>query len=211
MFDSLRHELARRQIAATAVVLPGDSGPAQEGALRLRADDARGGWSLETVDYGRPFPLGAAHDADGASAMLLSYLDRPLPEPRAPEAHEIEAAVDAVTSHLSDLHDRASAEPLLATVPAEVPIDRIGALDGTMLFPYGTAYEARSLPPVGVLAPGSARHAFLTRADILVRVEVAAPWFGQRGGGLRLTLADDFVGVRDLVVAGALERIRVEA
>jgi len=52
-------------------------------------------------------------------------------------------------------------------------------------------------------------HRFLTAGDVLVRAEIVAPWFGQPGGGIRFTLADDFVGIRDLVVDGALERVEV--
>lgn len=208
MFDSLRQELARRSVHPRAVILPGDDGPAMEGALRLTAD--ADGWLLETVDYGRAFPLGSADDEDGAATVLLAYLDRPIPpETTLPEA-EIEAAVQRATPHLADLQGRAANGSLLIELPSGVALDRIGTLDGTMLFPYGTAYEARSLPPIGVLPEGSERHAFLTRSTVLVRVEIAQPWFGQRGGGLRCTLAQDFVGIRDLVVDGTLERVRVE-
>lgn len=208
MFDTLRQELARRSVHPRAVILPGDDGPALEGALRLSPD--ADGWLLETVDYGRSFALGSAPDDGAAATLLLAYLDRPIPEETTLPEAEVERAVQNATAHFADLQDRAASGSLLIELPSGVALDRIGALDGTMLFPYGTAYEARSLPPVGVLPEGSERHAFLTRSNVLVRVEIAQPWFGQRGGGLRCTLAQDFVGIRDLVVSGALERIRVD-
>lgn len=83
-------------------------------------------------------------------------------------------------------------------------------LDGVQLFPYGTRFEARSLPPPPTaLGQGAERHALLTRANVLVRVEVAQPWFAQPGGGLRMTLAEDRIGIRDLVAQSVLERFTV--
>ena len=210
MFESLRQELARRSVPPTAVILPGDAAPAMEGALRLRADEAEGGWLLETVDYGRAFRLGSADDESGAARILLGYLDRPLPPLALFPPDEVEAAVASATPHFAELRDRAAAEGLLIELPAGVVVDRVGAIDGTMFFPYGTAYEARSLPPFDALPEGSNRHAFLTHDTVLVRVEVAQPWFGQPGGGLRMTLAQDFIGIRDLLVDGTLERFRAE-
>ncbi|WP_156761684.1 TNT domain-containing protein [Microbacterium karelineae] len=208
MFETLRHELSRRLVPAAAVSLPGDENPPMEGALRLRQDGD--GWLFETVDYGTAFLLGSAEDEQQAAEIVLAYLDRPLPPLALFPPSEVDEAVAAATPHFADLRARAAEGSLLIEIPAGVVVDRIGAIDGTMFFPYGTSYEARSLPPFGTLAEGSGRHAFLTRADILVRVEVAQPWFGQAGGGLRCTLAQDFTGIRDLLVSGSLERFRAE-
>jgi hypothetical protein len=74
------------------------------------------------------------------------------------------------------------------------------------LFPAGTPVERRSLPPTS-LRDGARLHRFIMTADVLVRGELVAPWFGQPGGGLRFRLAEDFRGIRDLVVTGALARL----
>ncbi|WP_221584813.1 TNT domain-containing protein [Microbacterium sp. G2-8] len=211
MFETLRDELSRRRIPAAAVSLPGDDAPAMEGALRLRPSDAQSEWLFETVDYGTAFPLGSAATEDEAAQLLLDYVDRPLPDVAVFAASDIDQAVGAATTHWSDLRSRATDGSLLIEVPAGVVLDRVGALDGTMLFPYGTSYEARSLPPFGALPVGSDRHAFVTRGTVRVRVEVVQPWFGQPGGGLRCTIAHDFVGIRDLVADGALERFRADS
>ncbi|WP_105565739.1 TNT domain-containing protein [Microbacterium halophytorum] len=210
MFETLRDEVSRRQIPAAAVSLPGDDAPAMEGALRLRQSDAQNEWLFETVDYGTAFLLAFAASEDDAGQLLLDYLDKPLPDVAVFSQADVEQAVGEATTHWSDLRARATDGSLLIDVPAGVVFDRIGALDGTMLFPYGTSYEARSLPPFGALPAGSDRHAFVTRGTMRVRVDVVRPWFGQPGGGLRCTLAHDFVGIRDLVAHGTLERFRVD-
>src|SRR5690606_1154086 len=77
----------------------------------------------------------------------------------------------------------------------------------------GGAWRRRdACEPPTALGAGADRHMLLTRANVLVRVGVAQPWFGRAGGGLRaagcglrMTLADDFVGIRDLVAQGVLE------
>ena len=210
MFDSLRQSLAQRSIASGAVILPGDSGPALEGALRLRQDDADGRWVLETVDYGRPFPLATADDEAAAETLLLAYLDRPLPPATVASENYVASVAAKNAPDIQDLRDRTIEGSLLIEIPAGVAVDRIGALDGAMLAPYGTSLGERSLPPIGALPAGSAYHVFLTRRDVLVRVETVQPWFGQPGGGLRFTLAEDYVGIRDLVISGRLERVEIE-
>jgi hypothetical protein len=42
---------------------------------------------------------------------------------------------------------------------------------------------------------------------VRVRAVITPPWFGRPGGGLRFTLQEPRVGIRDLVAAGVLERI----
>lgn len=49
-------------------------------------------------------------------------------------------------------------------------------------------------------------HTFVARG-IRVRPVIVPPWFGQPGGGVRCTVQEPRVGIRDLVVAGVLERI----
>ena len=126
---------------------------------------------------------------------------------RAPfRAAEYEALATAAAGHYAELRARLAEGDLLITLPPELALDRIGALDGVLLFPAGTSVEARALPPTA-LVDGAELHRFVTAGDVLVRADLVQPWFGQPGGALRFTLAEDFRGVRDLVVAGALERV----
>lgn len=217
MFEDLRHRLDERHVPARAVRLPGEDttalegaaapegAPALEGALALvRAD---GGFDLVTIDYGQPVRLGHADDEPAAAALLLAYLDRPLPDPRRIPSAEFRTLAATTSTGADELRQRLTEGSLLIQLPAGLALDRIGALDGVQLFPAETSFEARSLPPTAL--DGAALHRFVTAAEVLVRVQVVAPWFGQPGGGIRFTLADDFTGIRDLVVSGALERVDV--
>lgn len=208
MFDGLRQQLDARGLTPAMVVLAGeDHGIPLEGALHLGPADA-GGFELATVDYGSKTVLRTAPDEASAAQMLLDYVDQPLPPVARFASADVEQAINAATPHLADLVDRTQRETLLIQLPVGLLVDRIGVLDGTQFFPYGTSFEARALPPTA-LGAGADRHMLLTRANVLVRVGVAQPWFGRAGGGLRMTLADDFVGIRDLVAQGVLERFTV--
>ena len=72
-------------------------------------------------------------------------------------------------------------------MPPELPIDRIGALDGVHTHPIDTPFELRSLPPT-VLRPESRVHKFLTTGDFRVAARITPPWFGRPGGAIRFTL-----------------------
>lgn len=204
MFDDLRRQLDDRRVPSQAVHLPGDEATSLEGALTLVARD--GGFDLATIDYGRTVPLGRADDEGAAAALLLDYLDRPLPEPRRMAGDEYRALAVATSAQADELRPRLAEGSLLIQLPAGLAVDRIGALDGVMLFPAETSVEQRALPPTS-LTGDAQLHRFVTAADVLVRVEVVAPWFGQPGGGIRFTLAEDFVGIRDLVESGALVQV----
>lgn len=209
MFEGLRQHLDARGLTPAMVVLPGDApAPPLEGALHLDPAEAGEGFVLSTVDYGRKTLLRTAPDEASAAQVLLAYLDQPLPPVAKFARADVDQAVNAASPHIADLVDRAQHESLLIQLPVGLLLDRIGVLDGVQLFPYGTRFEARSLPPTA-LGQGAERHALLTRANVLVRVEVAQPWFGQPGGGLRMTLAEDRIGIRDLVAQSVLERFTV--
>jgi len=206
MFDELRQQLDERGILRAAVVLPGDDVRPLEGALEIRAAD--GGFELATLDYGRSSPLARDDSESGIARLLLEYLDRPLPAPRTLSVSQFEALAAAAAGHYAELRERLVEGSLLITLPSELALDRIGALDGVLLFPAGTSVEARALPPTA-LVDGAELHRFVTAGDVLVRADLVQPWFGQPGGALRFRLAEDFRGVRDLVVSGALERVAV--
>ncbi|WP_179951043.1 TNT domain-containing protein [Xylanimonas oleitrophica] len=207
-FSTLRAELDRRAVAQAAVVLPGDPRPASaldaplEGALHVTWDGP--GYALSTVDYGHTTVLARCPSEPVAARRLLQYLDRPLPPRVRLQPHEVDDAEGRAAPALFELRHRAAHGPLRVELPAGVLLDRVGALDGTMLFPYGTSLEARALPPMN---PQAGYHPLRTVVPLAVHVQVAAPWSGQPGGGLRCTLAQEGVGVRDLVVRGLLERV----
>jgi hypothetical protein len=180
-----------------------------EGALQVRADDA--GYVLETVDYGQAFRLLRAESDSEITDAVIDYVSRPLPPVRVMPRRELDTIVGKIAVHYFDLRDRAreaGAEGIVIDLPPELPIDRIGALDGVHTYPIDTPFEFRSLPPTA-LRPENDVHKFLTSADVRVRAAITPPWFGRPGGGIRLTLQQPETGIRDLVVSGRLQRIQV--
>jgi len=211
VLDGLRAELDALGFTRFDIELPGeDSAVAPlEGALRVRPDDSR--FILETVDYGEAFQLLSAQSEPEVSDAVIGYVSRPLPPVRVISRQELDTIVGKVAMHYFDLRDRAREAGLAGIVidlPPELPIDRVGALDGVHTYPIDTPFEFRSLPPTA-LRPENDVHKFLTAADVRVRARITPPWFGRPGGGIRFTLQQPETGIRDLVVLGLLQRIRV--
>jgi hypothetical protein len=211
VFDGLRDELDALGLTRFDIQLPGeDSAVAPlEGALRVRGDGAL--FVLETVDYGEAFRLVAAESEAEIKRSVIDYVSRPLAPVRVVSRHELDTIVGKVALHYFDLRDRAreaGQRGIVIDLPAELPIDRIGALDGVHTYPIDTPFEFRSLPPAA-LRPENDVHQFLTTADVRVRAAITSPWFGRPGGGIRFTLQEPGVGVRDLVVSGELQRLQI--
>jgi hypothetical protein len=211
VLDGLRNELDALGLTHFDIQLPDEDSTVAplEGALRVRADND--GFVLETVDYGEAFRLLTAGSQSAISEAVIGYVSRPLPSVRAISRHELDTIVGKVALHYFDLRDRArevGAEGIVIDLPPDLPIDRIGALDGVHTYPIDTPFEFRSLPPTA-LRPENDVHRFLTAAEIRVRAMITPPWFGRPGGGIRFTLQQPETGLRDLVVSGRLERIQV--
>ena len=211
MLAGLRDELDALGLTRFDIELPGEDSVVAplEGALRVRADGDR--FVFETVDYGKTFRLGAAVSEADIEQAVIDYVSRPLPPVRVMSRHELDTIVGKVALHYFDLRDRAreaGQRGIVIDLPAELPIDRIGALDGVHTYPIDTPFEFRSLPPTA-LRPENDVHQFLTTADVRVRAAITPPWFGRPGGGIRFTLQQPSTGLRDLVVSGRLQRLQI--
>jgi hypothetical protein len=211
VLDGLRNELDALGLSRFDIQLPGEdsSVAALEGALRVRPSDAH--FILETVDYGEAFRLGTAESEPEISDVVIDYVARPLPPVRAMPRQELDTIVGKIAMHYFDLRDRAreaGSQGIVIDLPPELPVDRIGALDGVHTYPIDTPFEFRSLPPTA-LRPENDVHKFLTAADVRVRAAITPPWFGRPGGGIRFTLQRPETGLRDLVVSGELQRIQI--
>jgi Tuberculosis necrotizing toxin len=211
VFDGLRDELDALGFSRFDIQLPGeDSAVAPlEGALRVRADGGR--FVLETVDYGEAFRLRTAESEAEMREVIIEYLSRVLPPARVMSRHDLDTIVGRVALHYFDLRDRAreaGPQGIVIDLPPELPIDRIGALDGVHTYPIDTPFEFRSLPP-SALRPENDVYKFLTAAEVRVRATITPPWFGRPGGGIRFTLQQPETGLRDLVVSGRLQRIQI--
>jgi Tuberculosis necrotizing toxin len=211
VLDGLRAQLDALGLTPFDIQLTGEDAAVAplEGALRVRADDV--GYVLETVDYGQGFRLLTAESDSEITEAVIDYVSRPLPPVRVMSRHELDTIVGKVALHYFDLRDRAreaGADGIVIDLPPELPIDRIGALDGVHTYPIDTPFEFRSLPPTA-LRPENDLHRFLTTADVRVRAAITPPWFGRPGGGIRFTLQQPETGIRDLVVSGRLQRIQI--
>lgn len=211
VLEGLRGDLAALGLSAFDIALPGEEAAVAplEGALRVRED--AGGFVLETVDYGTGYRLGHADTEAAARELVLAYVSRPLPPVRALPRSELDAIVGRIAMYYFDLRDRARAagpRGVVIDLPADIPLDRVGALDGVHTYPVDTPLEFRSLPP-GALRPENDVHQLLTTTAVRVGAVITPPWFGRPGGGIRYTLQQPELGLRDLVVSGALQRIRV--
>ena len=209
MLDGLRAALNELGLTPFDIRLP-DEDPAVaplEGALQVRADGGR--FVLETVDYGRAYRLLGAGSEDEITEAVIGYVSRPLPPVRAMARPELDTLLGRVAGHYGKLLDDLRAEQgFVVDLPPQLPLDRIGALDGVHIHPIGTPFEHRSLPP-NALRPENDVHQFLTMATVRVWAAITPPWFGRPGGGIRFTLQQPETGLRDLVVSGRLQRIHV--
>ena len=211
VFEGLRAELDSFGLTPFDISLPGEDAAVAplEGALRLRQGAEE--FVLETVDYGTGYRLRSAATEPEARQMVLAYVARPLPPVRPMPRQELDAIVGKVAMHYFDLRDRArEAGPrgIVIDLPPELPVDRVGALDGVHTYSIDTPLEFRSLPP-SALRPENDVHKFLTTTQIRVGAAITPPWFGRPGGGIRFTLQQPETGIRDLVVSGALQRIQL--
>jgi Tuberculosis necrotizing toxin len=211
VLDGLRDELDALGFTSFDIQVPGENSAVAplEGALRVRRDGSE--FVLETVDYGEAFRLLTQKSETEIKQAVIDYVSRPLPQVRGMSRDELDTIVGRVALHYFDLRDRAreaGPQGVVIDLPPELPIDRIGALDGVHTYPIDTPFEFRSLPPTA-LRPENDVHKFLTAADVRVRASITPPWFGRPGGGLRFTLQQPETGLRDLVASGRIQRIQI--
>ena len=213
MMAGLRQQLNALGFSPFDVVLPDeDAGVVPlEGALRLSLDG--GGYTWATVDDRTSYVLGTAGTAEEARELALGYVSRPLAAERAVRQVELDGLGDQVAAHYVALREDLSAvgrRGLVVDLPADLAVDRVGALDGVHVYAAGTPFDQRSLP-TSLRRPENVVHRFVTRSEVRVRASFTAPGFGRPGGGIRFTLHHERVGLRDLVVDGVLQRVRLAA
>lgn len=162
--------------------------------------------------------------ADQACRWMYDQVVFPdAPPQRLPAARAV-AAKDATRSAVARVRGIVQAEPggttstTIYDLPAGVLVDQFGQESGSYLYPDGTPFKERSLPP-STLSTTDRRfpynyHRYLVTKTFRVRAGVAAPAFGQPGGALQFHAepgligeAPDLVTLRWLLRAGYLERI----
>ncbi len=172
----------------------------REGALFLAQDGDR--WLLGCLDRGRRIVASAWPDEDTACSEAYGRLVAPLLPPRRLDPQEQQRSADALAAFTAD--DFSQPQPV--ELPAGLLVDRFGALHGRWLFPAGTPYAMRSLPPdlLDPVRPDAGRRVFLVQQPVPVLAGTVAPWFGQPGGGTRL----DLVGEDDVWTLLRTEALR---
>jgi len=213
-FDALGARLAEAGVPRRDVVLPGASEPSPRmGALIVQLE--AGGAELRSFDAGRSRVLGRFTSPQELVTAVEERVLAPLPEPmdwpesRVPEADAV--MQDVATQVIQNLASRPGGRVSFPLTLGGI-VDKFGTSNGFVLYPGGTPFAHRSLPPseVDESLPdlGLVRYG-IARADIPVVAEVIPPLFGQPGGGVLLELADLQQTIRDLLVSGALRRLRL--
>jgi hypothetical protein len=213
MVAGLRQQLNALGFSPFDIVLPDENAAVVPlpGALRLSLDAGR--YSLATVDDGKPYGLGSADSSEAARQLVLGYVSRSLPAERTVRQVELDGLGDRAAAHYVALREDLSlAGPrgLVVDLPPDLALDRVGALDGVHAYAAGTPLDQRSLP-TSVRRPENLLHRFVTRSGLRVRATFTPPGFGRPGGGIRFTLHQEQVGLRDLVVEKVLQRVRLAA
>ncbi|QUH04885.1 glycohydrolase toxin TNT-related protein [Saccharopolyspora erythraea] len=160
---------------------------------RVRARDARGGADLERADPERaPEELVTTHDPLGELSEIeweRQYVTKQGDHVWPPVDARPEGGVEA-------------GEPVV--LPPDEVVDRIGDGEGRVLSAVATAFSQRSQPPA-YLERAYRRYRVLR--ELPVWQSVAAPWFGQPGGGVRYRTT---YPVDDLVALGYLVELTAE-
>jgi hypothetical protein len=209
-FEQLRADLDQRGSSSELVLLPGEQpvGPPLEGALQVVNRD----WAFDVlcIDYGQPRVVTSAPDASAVAQALMEFLDRPIPPVLTMDPSEVAAIETRLAPYYPQLRDQIAAHGgmSLIHIPPGILSDRIGALDGWLLTQLNASFGSRSLPPTALREP-SGVHQFVTEATVLVRASIVPAWFGQPGGAIRYSIADEPTTIRDLLVEGTLRQISV--
>jgi Tuberculosis necrotizing toxin len=162
---------------------------------------------------------------DEACRWLCEQLVFDEPRPReltADEEKQARARTETMVSDVTALVRHAEQVANAATTPymlnAGSTVDQFGQESGTYLYPDGTPYERRSLPP-SVLATSDPRfpnnyHRYEVVQPFRARAGVTAPAFGQPGGGIQFRVEPGFfteapalLSIRWLLRTGYLRRI----
>lgn len=211
-----RDRLRAAGVPDADVVLPGDaSGVLRQGALVVRdLTPSGGGVEVLATDYGGEDVLERCSDLAEALELVVERCTAALPSPRVVDRALLARAgvhrdrfVEEIRSGLAS----AGAPSVRTELWDGAVVDRFGALDGFLLWPEGTPFAQRSLPPAVLdpTMPDLGLRTFGVAAPLPVLARITEPWFGQPGGAVVLRLPQGLT-VRDLLLRGLLVPLRVE-
>lgn len=113
-------------------------------------------WEVHLLDSGLDVPLVQASSEVAALEYVLQRLTTPLPPEISYTTDELSRACDFMTGVVDPVKQAASTSPGLVVETSLQPghvLDRIGLVDGVMLYPVGTL-TARALAAAGRLGRG---------------------------------------------------------
>ncbi len=213
-FAEIEARLTGAGVSHRDVILPGAVDPLPRmGALIIALEE--GAARLDSFDAGRTRLLGRFATPESLVAEIEKRALDPLPDPmdwpesRVPEADAVmqDVAEQVIQTLAPRPGGRASFDLTLGGI-----VDKFGTSNGFLLYPGGTPFVKRSLPPSEVDASfpdlGLVRYG-IAAPNISVVAELVPPAFGQPGGGVVLSLAQPDLTIRDLLLDGSLRRLRL--
>jgi hypothetical protein len=220
----LRDGLRRAGIPDALYALPGIHPPRRGLESYYFLSNRSGQYAVGVFERGEERIGRSFAGADQACRWMYDQLVFPDPPPRRLPAAKAVAAKDATRSAVARVRKIVQPEPGATTsttiydLPAGVLVDQFGQESGSYLYPDGTPFKERSLPP-STLSTADRRfpynyHRYQVAKSFRVRAGVAAPAFGQPGGALQFHVepglideAPDLVTLRWLLRTGYLKRI----
>ena len=214
--EAARDRLRAVGVPDSDVVLPGDQ-PAvlRQGALLVRDLTATGGGvEVLATDYGGEDLLARCSDFSEAVELVVERCTAAVPAARVVDT----ALLARAGEHMDRFVEQVRATLASSQAPSVrtdlwdgAVVDRFGALDGFLLWPAGTPFAERALPPqvLDPAMPDLGLRTFGVAGPVPVLARVTTPWFGQPGGAVVLRLPQGLT-VRDLVQRGALIPLQVE-
>jgi hypothetical protein len=154
----------------------------------------------------------------------LVFPDSPpakLPAGKAVAAKNATKAAVAQVRELVRPGAKAAPATAVATLPKSMLVDQFGQESGSYLYPDGTPFKERSLPPSTLSTTDRAfpynYHRYQVVREFRVRAGVTAPAFGQPGGGVQfhaepglMSQAPELLTLRWLLRNGYLNRVAAD-
>jgi hypothetical protein len=151
-------------------------------------------------------------DEDAACRWLYGELVFESPKPRIltrSEEEQVKKSTGAIVREVVELLQHAGRTANVYTIPymfdKGLVVDQFGEESGTYLYPDGTPYEQRSLPP-SVLSGGDYRfphnyHRYEIVRQFRVKAGITAPAFEQPGGGIQFKAEPEYFSERPALLS----------
>lgn len=204
-----RRRLDLAEVPARDVRLPGEEPISpRQGAIVVRRVPGSGAWDVLVEEQGQTEVLARTPSEDQALQFTVHRLTGPPPRTRFVDDGLVDRGRDTMRSFVEGVVSTTSRSPgtvVQTSLWDGAVVDRFGTLDGFLVWPEGTPFAQRSLPP-DVLDPDFPELGRLVlgcAAEVPVLARVTAPWFGQPGGAVVMRL-ERGTTVRDLVRTGRM-------